>query len=233
MEWAINILYWVASHKILYFVVSFIPLFWGIMVLGAEKKVKGKISRRTALFGSLGIFLFSYGIINLIRGSTISAYFVYKYGEKGTGVITSTRGTNIRYNERYVEAYEVLIKTKEGKQVESEFTSMDFNIYPVPEHGYSYPSPGVRFSVYYLKSNPHAFVIVGNDDSSYAMSVRCTDALRELGSAKIKFDADSGNAVYRKKYVRALKNYIQWKCAGSEYMQGFYANEIKRLEVAN
>jgi hypothetical protein len=131
----------------------------------------------------LGIIL---GIANFLGGPQLSVLLIHRYGVRGEATVTGTYSTNTSYNDRQVMGHNVLIKTAARQTIESSFEDDDFNVYP-PANGVYYPQDGDMFNVSYIKNYPEDFIIIiSDDDSPWARSLRCSELMSTLHEADNK-----------------------------------------------
>lgn len=125
------------------------------------------------LAGVLGLGLFGF------LGSWLMTPLIHHYGKTGEGVVTDQFRTADMYNGEPVIGFNILIRKADGGIVRTSFRSDSFNVYPAA-NAVRYPTPGTRFNVRYLAVHPEDFVIVSNDDSDWARSLRCGDLLQDV-----------------------------------------------------
>ncbi|WP_222982816.1 hypothetical protein [Flagellimonas meishanensis] len=169
-------------------------------------------------------------ILIFIFGSDFTNLLVHQYGQIGEGLVIDKAETGDMYNEEPIVQYDVLIKTKDGEMVKTTFKNTDFNLYPTPDGGYSYPPQGVAFTVKYMESGPETFIIITDDNSEYATKKTCAEQLRKLNIAKSQYDFAPDNASYREDYLRAIELYLQLKCANNSSVIDFYEQEKSDLK---
>jgi|GEM_PF-2148718 len=160
--------------------------------LQATQRVGLKESRRGAglfLGGLLGLVLFGF------FGEWLTSPLVYHNGETGEGVVTGEYRTADMWNYQPVLGFNVLIRKADGGVVRTSFRTDSFNVYP-PANSVRYPPVGARFSVRYLPVHPSDFVIVTNDDSQWARSLRCGDLLGEVARVERELRFASGNPAF-------------------------------------
>jgi hypothetical protein len=154
-------------------------------------------------------------VLNLIFGTSLAVRTVHAFGEKGTATITGTFGTSTQYNNHDVVGYDVLLKTADGKVVETSFEDDDFNIYP-PKNSVVYPDVGDHFSVYYLRSFPKDFVIIDNDDSPWATALHCRHLNKDVQEANAKYEFDRGSERFRTAYIDSINRLLAEKCVSDD-----------------
>ncbi|WP_158817121.1 hypothetical protein [Methylocapsa sp. S129] len=220
MDILAHILFLMAKHRFL-----FVPLSFAI-AFGLGWPLSRLIGRHARVFALVVIAAF----LNIFFGPDLSAYVLYKRGETGSAQITGTFATSTQYNNHDVVGYNILIKTAEGKIVETSFEDDDFNLYPAPD-GFVYPQPGDQFNVRYLRTFPQDFVIVADDDSPWARRRKC-DGLREtLLEAKRKFDFDNAGSTYRSLYIAAIRTFVDDKCYDDDDDRRAYEQDIENAQA--
>lgn len=192
-EWKIAVLLFLTFGSIL------VPV-----VLVAVNRDPSKESRMIFLglgcvFGIGFPLIFGFAFL----GSSLATNLVYRYGVDGEGIITGRFQTGAMYNEEPVQGYRVMIQTREGDTLETSFQSDRFNVYPASNE-VTYPPSGIKFTTRYLPAYPEDFVIVSNDDSPWARSMRCfalNERVQELKTMRA-FSADDPD--YRRRYDQAV-----------------------------
>ena len=167
--------------------------------------------------------------LNLFFGTGIAARVVHAFGEKGAATITGSYGTSTQYNNHDVVGYHVLLKTADGKVVETSFEDDDFNIYP-PKNTVTYPGVGDHFTVYYLRWFPGDFIIVDNDDSPWASALHCQKLRDKVQEANAKYEFDRGNTSYRSAYVALINELIAGNCVADESERDEFRHDIENVE---
>jgi len=149
------------------------------------------------LAGVLGLVLFGF------FGSWLTNPLIYHNGEIGEGVITGQYRTADVFNYQQVIGFNVVIRKADGAVVRTGLRSDSFNVYPAANE-VRYPQAGVRFNVRYLPSHPEDFVIITDDDSPYARSLRCGDLLQEVARAERERSFAPGNPAFARARDDAL-----------------------------
>lgn len=172
------------------------------------------IFKKKPIYNFLALVLIGLAMLNMFLGSRVTNSIIDKNGVLGTAIITDMAGTGDYYNYEESIQYNVLIKTKEGKTMETSFDSADHNVYPTPAEGkFSYPDQGVEFSVKYLPDAPEHFIILLNEDSAFAKELGCEELLKQLNSAEQKMNFDQTNQEFKADYERLQKAYNEKECA--------------------
>ena len=199
---------WVTHHR--FFLLSFIAL----LPIGLALTSKGNYLPRAAgrWLGLLAVIVIPLFVVNLVAGTWVSTWLVYHLGEAGSATITASRPTGTVYNNHFVRAYDVLIRTAEGPVVETGFADDDFNIYP--QHNLTrYPAGGDRFTVRYLRHYPKNFVIVGDDGSPWAHGLVCDRLEQQVQDAVAKNNFAPDSAAYRAAMEAAQRTLQTAGCA--------------------
>ncbi len=117
--------------------------------------------------------MITFSVANLLLGTTLANALIYWTGEAGSGTISGAHTTSSVYNNRFIVAYDIAIRTPSDRLITSRFHDDDFIVYP--SHNRTlYPGEGDKFTVRYLRLAPAEFVIVENDGSPFSRRVRTT-----------------------------------------------------------
>jgi hypothetical protein len=143
------------------------------------------------------------GVIIFLFGTSIMTTLIYQYGVAGSAVVTGTYDTGSQYNNHDIFGHRVLIRTADQQVISTSFESDDFNVYP-PHNETIYPGKGDVFTVRYLSHFPSDFVIVADDGSPWATSLRCGHmrSVAENAQSQVNFAPD--NLAYRKAFEDAV-----------------------------
>ncbi|MBL0913712.1 MAG: hypothetical protein IBJ09_15205 [Bacteroidia bacterium] len=217
-DFLLTLIYRVATYKIIVFMASLL-LTLVLVVLIRKKSLK-----------PLGALPAVMAFFNIFFGSALSSKLIYRHGEKGMGKVVAVEQTNSRYNDQWIYAYSVLLRTADGNTVETSFRSDDFMMYPAPDEGYNYPAQGVEFEVRYVRSHPGAFVIVTDGESDYSRQQRCAKAILEVSTARSKYEFARENAEYKQRYAQSIQHYLDQACATDTHTVTYYRAEINKLK---
>jgi len=183
--------YFLSQHAIL----SFLALnFTGILL------VLWKLPKRFMVI----IFIFSF--VNIFVGQFLNAWFLAKFGTNGTAIITSSEETSSMLNEQYIWEYTALMKSEDGKSVETGFTTSTASIYPI-RNSIMIPGKNQPFVVRYIPGFEKNIVIM-TDESDYGKRMINYDNLKVVEKEKSKYDFSPENLEFRKSYIAAMENYI-------------------------
>jgi hypothetical protein len=144
------------------------------------------------------------GVLNFIFGTDLSARLIHRFGKVGQAVITDSYATGVEYNDHDVVGYNVLLKTADGRTVETRFQEDDFNVYP-PHNAVSYPGVGDHFNISYLPAFPKDFIIIGDDDSPWALGLKCQAIRARFAEASQQYQFSRSTPSYRQAYVDAIR----------------------------
>jgi hypothetical protein len=141
-------------------------------------------------------------ITMMVVGPTIVSKLIHLSGSAGEGVITDEQQTSEMYNSQYVSLLSAVLKTRTGQVVETSFKDSDFNVWPT-DNVTRYPSIGQHFTTRYLPGYPDEFVIVSDDDSDYAKSLRCGNLNSALASARKRNTFAGSVPVFQRRLAEA------------------------------
>lgn len=152
---------------------------------------------RSSLILCLVPVVFGAAILNLVMGADWADGLIYRHGIPAQATITGSFPTNTIYNNQDVVGFDVLIRPAHGSVMETSFRTDDFNVYP-PRNRTRYPDTGDVFTVRYLPGHPDAFVIIRNDDSPWAIRLRCEGLAVEADQADHKLNFAPANMDFRR-----------------------------------
>ena len=202
MNFLVYLLCQLTGHAFIYMPLSLLAMIGGLAL---------PFFARYPLLRGLLVANFALSVLNILGGSFVRTALIYKLGETGQATVTGSYGTSTQYNSHNVVGYNVLLKTAAGQLVETSFEDDDFNVYPA-HNSTTYPDVNDRFTVRYLPGHPNDFIIISNDDSAWASSLRCEEHLDALHEARRKYDFDTTNTTNRQHYVDAIHVVIDNKC---------------------
>jgi hypothetical protein len=169
-----------------------------------------------------------FGIANFIYGSDWNSSYVYKHGEKGTGIVIRIAPTNTWVNRVREVEYLCLIKTKDKQTLDAVFVNNDHLFYPKPKL-WMPPQVGEQFDIKYIPGNESNFIILTRDPQSpYANKITCMEIMQQIASAQAAYNFDKTNTVSKKAYVRLLRRYIAAPC--DENVKKAYTLLLERIE---
>ncbi|EKQ57646.1 MULTISPECIES: hypothetical protein [unclassified Clostridium] len=117
--------------------------------------------------------IFSLCFLNFFAGHLLTNFLIDKFGVNGQGVVEDISQTSNLYNDEPVLRYNVNIKQNNNDTISTYCLTSDFNIAHTDSlNEYSFPQPGIKFNVRFIKEYPRAFVIIANDDSEYSKTLK-------------------------------------------------------------
>ncbi|QNK61355.1 hypothetical protein H7F33_12340 [Pedobacter sp. PAMC26386] len=153
------------------------------------------------------IFCFILAIANVFTGQFVNAVFLAHYGETGSAVITMAEETSSTLNESPIWDYDVVVKTADGRDVVTDFSTTSASIYPI-RNEILIPPKGERFVVKYIKGFEQNIAIMA-DESPYGIKKIIYENLKPLEKARGMYNASPNNKSFRQEYINALREYIQ------------------------
>jgi hypothetical protein len=179
----------------------------------AYRQARQRVGFRKAGRGATIVLAAFIGfILFVLFGSWLTVPLIYRYGESGEGVVTGQYRTADFYNDEPVIGFNVIIRKADGGIVRTAFRSDSFNVYP-PANRVRYPTAGARFNVRYLPDHPEDFVIVANDDSAWARSLRCGDLLLAAAAAQREREFAPNDPAAAERHARSLDEARHAGCA--------------------
>ena len=216
-----HVIYFVTMSKflVLFFIFGILPILISLSVW------KGR-AWQTIGYAVIAVL----ALVSVFFGTGIAVGVVHAFGEKGAATITGSYGTSTVYNDHDVVGYHVLLRTADGKVVETSFEDDDFNIYP-SKNAVIYPGVGDHFTVYYLRRFPDDFIIVDNDDSPWATALRCGKLRDAVQEANAKYEFDRGNTSYRTAYVAVINDLLDNKCVADESERDEFRHDLENVRA--
>ncbi len=166
------------------------------------------------------------GVVCFFAGPYLVARLLYTVGQTATAQVIDTYATSISANDRNVVGYHVMIRDG-GTILMTRFEDDEFNMYPVPD-AFSYPQPGMDFTVRFLRGYPRDFVIVTDDDSPWAHRQRCDALSLRVVEARGKFNFAGGAVAFRAPYVAAIDAYLGQGCAAEAQSAAAFRDDQRR-----
>lgn len=149
---------------------------------------------------------------NLYAGHRVVGWLLDRHGVDGIGTLVSARETSSRLNGRNVKRYATLIRTADGRTIETSFDGFALPLHPTPQAGYLVPSPGVEFRVRHLASRPEVFSIRTDGDGAYAKGLGCAELAQLVNEARMRHEFDRASTEYRLAFAQAMGAYADAGC---------------------
>lgn len=186
------------------------------------------IWRKKTLYAILALVL---PIANIFLAHMLNAWFLNVYGIKGSAIITKEERTNSTLNDQYIYDYDVLVKTADGKDVLTGFSTMSAAIYPV-RNDILIPNVNETFRVKYIPGYEKNIVIL-SDESTYGIAARIAENQQEVQKFWIQYRESPQNRAFKEAYLKALKTYIANSDNAAEPdVINNYKTIIQQLEAA-
>jgi len=192
------IFYFLSQHELLS-----MPLFV-LAGLGAGALI-ARFSGNGAWFG-LGGVGFVFGMINIFTGSMVNAVFLNAYGTHGSAVITHAEETNSQLNDQNIWAYDVVMKTADGRDVKTGFDTMSASLYP-DRNAIDIPPPGERFVIKYIPGYERNIAIM-RDESPFGKRLLVAEARVPVDRAAAQLAASPDNEAFKQEYREALRLFL-------------------------
>ncbi len=164
------------------------------------------IWRRQARWYLLLLPFFIYAQLNIFVAHMFNALLLEAYGVEGSGVITHSDETSSTLNDQSIWAYDLVLKTAEGRDVVAQIDTMSASIYPLT-NAILIPPEGERFVVRYIPGFPRNFVIMRNL-SAYGIRYQIGQDRQPVDKAAAQFAVSPANPAFIAEYREALTTFI-------------------------
>lgn len=170
------------------------------------------------------------GFVNIFTAQFFNAMFLNAYGVTGKAIITQVEQTNSTLNDEYIDDYDAIVKTPDGKDVNIQFNTMSASIYPV-RNNIRLPQAGEEIVVKYIPGVEKNIVIM-SDESNYGKTIVTQETLKPVDKAWNQFKASPGNKDFKAQYSEALKQAIsmmEQHNVDTQYVEN-YKRMLKKME---
>lgn len=192
------IFYFLSHHSILSIPLILLTGFGLVSLVAMWRK-------NASLYGwMLAVFLFA--MVNVFTGSIWNGLFLNAVGTYGSAVITQERETNSRLNEQAVWAYDVVMKTADGRDVKTGFDTMSATIYPWTNTIYI-PPVGERFVIKYVPGFERNIAVM-RLESDYGKKYIVAVAMGEVSAKERQLEASPDNPQFKAEYRAALQEFL-------------------------
>jgi hypothetical protein len=192
---------------ILYFLAQHPFSSWPVLILvGVVLARLMVLWRRQGGWYLLILPFFLYGPVNIFTAHIFNALFLNAVGVAGTAVVTHSEETSSTLNDQNIWAYDAVLKTADGRDVVTRFTTMSASIYPI-RNVILIPPEGEVFAVKYVPGFPRNFVIM-SDQSAYGKVYVIGQDRRPVDKAANQFAVSPGNAAFIAEYRGALTTFL-------------------------
>lgn len=175
---------------------------WAFLVLAGLFLFIGLLRKKAwyALWG------FLVPMANIFCAHMLNAWFLSAYGVKSTAVITHEEQTNSTLNDEYIWDYDALVKTQDGKDVITGFSTMSASIYPI-RNRILIPPMGEQFVVKFIPGYEKNFVIL-SDESMYGIMRVIYEKKEKIEKARRMFEASPNNQEFKQAYRDAMTEFV-------------------------
>jgi hypothetical protein len=192
---------------ILYFLVQHPFSSWPVLILvGVVLARLMVLWRRQGGWYLLILPFFLYGPVNIFTAHIFNALFLNAAGVAGTAVVTHSEETSSTLNDQNIWAYDAVLKTADGRDVVTRFTTMSASIYPI-RNVILIPPEGQVFAVKYVPGFPRNFVIM-SDQSAYGKAYVIGQDRGPVDKAANQFAVSPGNPAFIAEYRAALTTFL-------------------------
>jgi len=153
------------------------------------------------------------GVIGLILAalspffaSAVNAMFLNAVGTTGTAVIVHSEETSSTLNDSNIWYYEAVLRTADGRNVETSFDTMSASLYPW-RNEIAIPPEGERFVVKYVPGFPRNIAIMV-DQSPYGRQRLIARDREPVETAAAKLAAAPDDPRFRDDLRQALREFI-------------------------
>lgn len=156
--------------------------------------------------GWYALFALLVPMANIFCAHMLNAWFLNAYGERSTAVITHGEETNSMLNDQYIWDYDALVKTLDGKDVITGFSTMSASIYPI-RNRILIPPIGDKFVVKFIPGYEKNFVIL-SDESLYGILQVIYEKKGQIEKARRMFEASPNNEEFKQAYRTAMQAFV-------------------------
>jgi hypothetical protein len=146
------------------------------------------------------------GAVSPFFGSAVNAMFLNAVGTTGSAVIVHSEETSSTLNDSNIWYYQAVVRTADGRNVETDFDTMSAAIYPW-RNEILIPPDGERFVVKYVPGYPRNIAIMV-DQSGYGRKRLIAQDMEPVETAAAKLEAAPDDPKFRDDLKRALGTFI-------------------------
>lgn len=185
------ILYFLSNHPV-----------WGFFAIFAFFSLI-TILRGKVVYIILGFVL---AFANVFLGHIVNAWFLNTWGVRASAVITHGEQTNSMMNDYYIWDYDAVVKTADGRDVVTKFSTMSAAIYPI-RNTILIPNTGEEFFVKYIPGYEKNIVIL-SDESRYGKMRIIYENRGPVDKAAAQLAVSPNNKEFKEEYLRELKKFV-------------------------
>jgi hypothetical protein len=139
-------------------------------------------------------------------GSAVNAIFLNAVGTTGSAVIVHSEETSSTLNDNNIWYYQAVVRTADGRNVETDFDTMSAALYPW-RNEIQIPPDGERFVVKYVPEFPRNIAIMV-DQSAYGRKRLIAQDREPVETAAAKLEAAPDDPKFRDDLRQALRGFI-------------------------
>jgi len=155
------------------------------------------------LLGVVGLIL---AAMSPFFGSAVNAMFLNAVGTTGSAVIVHSEETSSTLNDNNIWYYQAVVRTADGRNVETDFDTMTAALYPW-RNEIQIPPEGERFVVKYVPGFPRNIAIMV-DQSPYGRQRLIARDREPVETATAKLAAAPDDPRFRDDLRQALREFI-------------------------
>jgi hypothetical protein len=168
-------------------------------------------SRGWMLLGVAGLVM---AAMSPFFGSAVNAMFLNAVGTTGSAVIVHSEETSSTLNDNNIWYYQAVVRTADGRNVETDFDTMSAAIYPW-RNEILIPREGERFVVKYVPAFPRNIAIMV-DESPYGQQRQIARDREPVETAVAKLEAAPDDPKFRDDLRQALREFIARHAADAD-----------------
>lgn len=146
------------------------------------------------------------GALSPFFGSAVNAMFLNAVGTTGSAVIVHSEETSSTLNDNNIWYYQAVVRTADGRNVETDFDTMTAALYPW-RNEIQIPPEGERFVVKYVPAFPRNIAIMV-DESPYGRQRLIARDREPVETATAKLAAAPDDPTFRDDLRQALRGFI-------------------------
>ncbi|GAA3402123.1 AtpZ/AtpI family protein [Paenibacillus hodogayensis] len=216
------VLYFLMHHPIWSFLIILLFSF----ALGILLSIWRNHGKWFFIFPILG---FLAAMFNIFFTHYLNSLFLNAVGTESTAIIVYAEETNSLYNDQNVWEYEAVLKTAEGLDVATNFSTTSASIYPL-RNAILIPPKGEVFVAKYVPGFERNILIM-SDKSNYGLKWVINKDLKPVIKAEGQLAASPANPKFISEYRLALQAFIEKHRDGPDpALIRQYEQKLKALE---
>lgn len=198
MRFLSAIFYFLSAHSVISTLVILL-----LFALAGTVLARWKKQSSWHLLALLGVVV---APINIMTGHFFNSLFLKAAGVEGTGIIVQKTETDAMMNNRYIWRYDVVLKTQDGRDIATTFTTGDACIYPI-RNEILIPPQGQSFVIKYVPGFERNFVIM-SDESQYGKERLIEQDFQPVEKAAGQLKVSPNNPAFIDEYREAVQTFL-------------------------